>query len=154
MKAALAMQSVERFRTFLREKSLRATTVREAIVKAVVVRKGHFHIDELVRDLRVRGVNASRATVYRVLPLLVEAGLIQPTILSGNGHYYETAVGHEHHDHLVCSECDKVVEFRFEAFEILQREVAAKHGFELTSHFHELIGICPECRGRRRAPGS
>jgi Fur family ferric uptake transcriptional regulator len=143
------MQSVEKFRAFLRVKSLRVTPVREAIVKAVVTRKGHFHIDELVRDLRGKGVDASRATVYRSLPLLVEAGLVQPTIVSGNGHYYETAVGHEHHDHLVCSECDKVVEFQFEAFEILQREVAAKYGFELTSHFHELIGVCPECQGRQ-----
>ncbi len=143
------VQSVENFRTFLRGKSLRATSVREAIVKAVLMRKGHFHIEDLVRDLRARGVDASRATVYRALPLLVESGLIQPTVLSGKGHNYETAVGLPHHDHLVCSECDKVVEFQFEAFEILQREVAAKYGFELKSHFHELIGICAECRRRR-----
>lgn len=146
-----AIQPIERFRAFLREKSLRVTPVREAIVKAVVTRKGHFHIDEVVQDLRAKGVDASRAAVYRALPLLVEAGLIQPTILSGNGHYYETSVGRAHHDHLVCSGCDKVVEFQFEAFEILQREVAAKHGFELTSHLHELIGICKECRERRKA---
>jgi Fur family ferric uptake transcriptional regulator len=144
------MQSAEKFRTFLRAKSLRVTSVREAIVEAVMARKGHFHMDELVRDLRGQGVDASRATVYRVLPLLVESGLVKPTVLSGKSHHYETAFGHQHHDHLICGECEKVVEFQFEAFEILQREVAAKHGFELTSHFHELIGVCRECRARRQ----
>ena len=142
-------RAVSRFREFLHEKSLRVTGVREVILEAVMAHRGHFHIDELVRDLQRRGVDASRATVYRVLPLLVEAGLIQPTVLSGKGHWYEAAFGHKHHDHLICSECGKVIEFQFEAFEILERDVAAKHGFELKSRVHELIGICPECQTRR-----
>ncbi len=145
----LSLQAAERFRSFLHAKELRVTEVREAIVSAVMAQEGHFHVDELVRDLQRRGVLASRATVYRALPLLLEAGLIQPTVLSGKGHRYEAAFGHDHHDHLICGECNKVVEFQFEAFEMLQREVAARYGFELTSHFHELIGVCPECRARR-----
>ena len=144
-------QSFEKLRVLLRGKGLRATAGREAIVKAVMSRKGHFHIDELVRELRDQGVDASRATVFRLMPLLVEAGLVQPAVVSGKTHHYETAFGHRHHDHLICGECQKVVEFHFEAFEILQREIAAKYGFELTSHFHELIGICRDCRAHRRA---
>jgi Fur family ferric uptake transcriptional regulator len=149
-KATMTVQSFEKFTTFLHGKSLRATPVRESIVKAVMARKGHFQMDELVQDLRVQGVDASRATVYRVMPLLVKAGIVKPTVVSGKIHHYEAAFGHKHHDHLLCSECEEVVEFHFEAFEILEREVAAKHGFELTSHHHELIGICPDCRARRR----
>jgi Fur family ferric uptake transcriptional regulator len=147
---AMTTQSFEKFTAFLHGKALRATTVRESIVKAVMARKGHFHMDELLRDLSAQGVEASRATVYRVMPLLVKAGIVQPTVVSGKVHHYETAFGHKHHDHLICGECGKVVEFHFEAFEILQREVAAKHGFELTSHHHELIGVCPDCQVRRR----
>ena len=149
---AIVVQSVDRFKDFLRRKSLRVTGAREKIARAVANREGHFEIDELVRDLRGWGVDASRATVYRLLPLLVESGLIQPAVLSGKNHRYEAAFGHAHHDHLICSACEKVVEFQFEAFEILQREVAVKYGFELTSHVHELVGVCPACRARRGAP--
>lgn len=143
--------ALERFRKVLHGKSLRWTREREAIVKAVLAREGHFEIQELVSALRQQGVDASRATVYRALPLLIEAGLIHPTVLSGERPRYEATFGHKHHDHLICSQCHKVVEFHFEAFEILQREVAAKHGFDLTDHFHELIGVCAKCKGRRRA---
>lgn len=145
--AAMA-RAVERFRDYLHGRSLRVTEIREAIVRSVMERDGHFAIEDLVRDLTKEGVDASRATVYRVLPLLLEAGLIQPTVLSGQKRLYEPAFEHEHHDHLICSRCGRVVEFLFEAFEMLQKEVAAKYGFELTAHFHELVGICADCQKR------
>jgi Fur family transcriptional regulator, ferric uptake regulator len=147
--AATMREGLERFREFLHERSLRTTGVREAIVKAALARKGHFLIDELAEDLRSEGV--SKATVYRAMPLLIEAGIVQPTVLSGEKHRYEAAFGHEHHDHLICSRCGEVVEFQFEAFEILQRELAAKHGYRLTAHFHELIGICSACQAKQAA---
>lgn len=147
---ATVAQALERFRAFLHERSLRVTDVREAIAQAAVARGGHFDIEELVRDVQALGIEASRATVYRALPLLVDAGIIQPTMLSGERRRYEAAFGHEHHDHLVCSRCGKVVEFQFEAFEVLQREIAARYGFELEGHVHELIGVCPDCGRKKR----
>lgn len=144
--------ALERFRSFLHERSLRNTEVREAIVKAALARKGHFDIDELAADLRSEGIN--KATVYRAMPLLIEAGILQPTVLSGHKHRYEAAFGREHHDHVVCSRCGDVVEFQFEAFEILQREVAAKYGYRLTAHFHELIGVCAACQATEAPHGS
>ena len=61
---------------------------------------------------------------------------------------YETTYGRKHHDHLLCSRCGKVVEFEFEAFAILEREVAARYGFRLDTHHHELVGTCPDCQRR------
>ena len=142
-------QTLDRFRSFLHGRSLRATGLRDGIARAALARNGHFDIDELVDDLRARGLRASRATVYRALPLLMEAGIIQQTISPGERRRYEGALGHEHHDHLVCTRCGKIVEFQFEAFEVLQREVAAKYGFRLTGHSHELFGVCDECDGKR-----
>lgn len=146
---ATVQLALERFRDFLHARSLRVTAVREDIVKAALARRGHFDIDALVRDLRARGVDASRATAYRALPLLKEAGIIQETVASGGRQCYEAVAGHEHHDHLVCTRCGRVVEFQFEAFEVLQREVASKYGFRLTAHSHELFGVCRTC-GRKR----
>lgn len=142
--------ALEQFRELLRRDSRRMTDIRKAIVRAALSRKGHFDIEELTENVQRQGIDASRATVYRALPLLIEAGIIQPTMLSGVRRRYEAAYRKRHHDHLVCSRCGKMIEFHFEAFEMLQLDLAAKYGFELTAHFHELIGICGDCQGKRK----
>jgi Fur family transcriptional regulator, ferric uptake regulator len=126
-------------------KDLRLTEARAAIVEAALARQGHYPLEDLIADLRARGIKGSKATVYRTLPLLAEAGILQPAVLAGEVKSYETTFGRQHHDHLLCSRCGTVVEFEFEAFEILQREVAARYGFRLEGHHHELVGVCPEC---------
>ncbi|WP_428264825.1 Fur family transcriptional regulator [Haliangium sp.] len=144
-------QALASFQSFLHRRSLRVTPVREAILRAALRRQDHFRVEDLVDDIRRAGGAVSVATVYRAIPLLVEAGIVEPTEVSGDGRCYETAFGREHHDHLICRECRRVVEFHFEAFEMLQREVAAKYGFLLTDHVHELIGVCGDCRQSREA---
>ena len=127
---------------------LRLTSSRRAIVDAILGRQGHFAIEELVEELRARGLHASKATVYRALPLLTEAGIVKPAVVTGDEKSYERAVGREHHDHLVCGGCGAVVEFEYDAIEILQREVAARHGFTLEGHMLQLLGRCPACRAK------
>jgi len=137
--------ALERFERFLHRKDLRLTEARAAIVEAALARDGHYPIEELIADLKARGIRGSKATVYRTLPLLAEAGILQPAIIAADTKSYETTFGKGHHDHLLCSGCGKVVEFEFEAFEILQRDVASKHGFRLVAHYHELVGTCRDC---------
>ncbi len=137
--------ALDRFEQFLHKRDLRLTEARAAIVEAALARQGHYPIEDLIADLKARGIRGSKATVYRTLPLLAEAGILQPAIVAADAKSYETTFGREHHDHLLCSGCGAVVEFEFEAFEILQRDVASKHGFRLQSHYHELVGTCPEC---------
>lgn len=138
--------AIERFRALLRERGQRFTHEREAIVEVLLSRGGHFTVEALLDALRERGLAASRATIYRALPLLLEAGLLHTTISAHSEVQYEAAVG-PHHDHLACQRCGKIVEFELEAFEMLQASIAAKYGFELVGHVHALIGICPDCRG-------
>ena len=137
--------ALDRFERFLHLKDLRLTEARAAIVEAAMARQGHYPIDDLIADLKARGIRGSKATVYRTLPLLAEAGILQPAIVVADSKSYETTFGREHHDHLLCGRCGQVIEFEFEAFEILQREVAARHGYRLESHYHELVGTCPDC---------
>jgi Fur family ferric uptake transcriptional regulator len=144
-------KALERFARLLAQKDLRLTKARAAIVEAALAREGHFPIDDLVQDLRRRGIRGSKATVYRALPLLTEAGILQPAVAQGDARRYEAAFGREHHDHLVCRGCGKVVEFEYEAIEILQREVAARHGFTLEAHQHQLFGRCEACRAQADA---
>jgi Fur family ferric uptake transcriptional regulator len=133
-------------RDYLRRRGLRMTGERQALLRAALARRAHFTLDELARDVMRRDASASRATVYRSLPLLVEAGILQPALVSGEARRFELALGRKHHDHLQCRGCGRIVEFRSEAIEKLQLAIAARHGFRLTSHAHELLGDCAACR--------
>jgi Fur family transcriptional regulator, ferric uptake regulator len=145
--------ALDRFERFLHKKDLRLTEARAAIVEAALARQGHYPIEELIADLKQRGIRGSKATVYRTLPLLAEAGILEPAIVAGDAKSYETTFGRHHHDHLLCGRCGKVVEFEFEAFEILQKEVAARYGFRLEGHHHELVGTCPDCLASESSGG-
>lgn len=151
--AAVEERALLRLRDMLKEKELNFSTVREAIARAAFRFQGHFDVADLVLVLKRAGVRgAHRTTVYRTLPLLLEAGIIQPALLSASDRQlYEPAFEREHHDHLVCTACGKVVEFHFEAFEVLQQDLAARYGFELVSHVHELLGRCAACKSAGRS---
>jgi Fur family transcriptional regulator, ferric uptake regulator len=139
-------RALELLREAVRRRGLRSSSVRESIARAALQREGHFTVDDLIRDLRTTEGEVHTATVYRVRPLLVEEGLLQTTLVSSSdGAHYERAFEREHHDHLICSQCGKVVEFFLEDIEELQRAIAKKFGFRLTGHVHELVGTCRDC---------
>src|SRR5688572_23969235 len=121
-------RALERFRAVLRSRSLKMSKVREAIARAALLYEGHFSVEDLARALHADGVSdAHVATVYRAMPLMVEAGLVQHALVSkGDGQRYEVSFEREHHDHLVCTACGRVVEYRSEALEALQREIARR----------------------------
>lgn len=143
-------RALERLREVARARGLRHSSQREEVARVALRRVGHFSVDELLSDLRRSdSVDAHPATVYRVLPLLVDAGLLQVTLFSrGEGARYERAFERDHHDHLICTGCGAVVEFHFEAIEVLQQDLAERFGFRLTGHVHELLGVCAACQRR------
>lgn len=143
-------RALERLREVARARGLRHSSPREEVARVALRHVGHFSVDELLTDLRRSdSVDAHPATVYRVLPLLVDAGLLQVTLFSrGEGARYERAFEREHHDHLICTGCGAVVEFHFEAIEVLQQDLAERFGFRLTGHVHELLGVCAACQRR------
>jgi Fur family transcriptional regulator, ferric uptake regulator len=149
-------RAIERLAEAVRSHGLKSSSVRNAVARAALRHEGHFSVEDLVKDLRDGGLSdVHPATVYRVLPLLVEAGLLQVTLMSArDGARYERAFEREHHDHLICTSCGKVVEFQFEAIELLQLDVAKRFGFQLTSHFHELLGTCKDCRSKASGAAS
>jgi len=146
-------RAISQLRRVVREKGLRASAARERVARAALLYGGHFTVEDLVRrskDERLEETHAS--TVYRTLPLLLEAGLVEEIrVHRDEGAFYERAFEREHHDHLVCLVCGAVVEFHSDEIEEVQREVAASFGFVLTGHSHELRGTCTACRERRRA---
>jgi Fur family ferric uptake transcriptional regulator len=109
----------------------------------------HFTPESIQETLASRGVRMAMTTIYRNLPVLERAGIIQRTTFSeedkNEAATYEHVWGRPHHDHLLCQGCGKKVEFQYEALEVLQGEVARKHGFRLLHHHLELVGLCPDC---------
>ncbi len=147
-------RGLERLREALRARGLRYSGVREAVARAALCYPGHFEVNDLVRELRNNGIkDAHTTTVYRTMPILVEAGLIGQTLLSSSERqFFERKFERPDHDHIICTSCGKVVEFEFEAFTVLQRDVARSHGFRLESRIHELLGTCHDCATRDDDP--
>ena len=88
------------------------------------------------------------ATVYRTLKLLTECGVAFERKFGDGLTRYELADEESHHDHLICVECAKIIEFEEPKIEELQEAIAARYGFSLKSHKHEMYGTCATCQSR------
>jgi Fur family ferric uptake transcriptional regulator len=144
-------RGLDRFRSVLRARELKLSKVRDAVARCALQRSGHFCVEDLVRALQAEGIQeAHLATVYRAMPLLVDAGLVQATAAPGDSQQYEVVFEREQHHHLMCLECGRMLEFQSPALEALQREIAARYGFQLDGRTGELHGRCKDCR--RTAP--
>jgi len=114
--------------------------------------EGHLNFAQLYERVRAHDPAVGQATVYRTLKLLVESGLANSSRFGGTSALYESAVGDEHHDHLICSECGLIIEFCDEEIEARQVAVASSFGFDIHEHTMELYGRCnrshPECPRR------
>jgi Fur family transcriptional regulator, ferric uptake regulator len=106
----------------------------------------HLGLDEILRRARARDQRIGYATVYRTMKLLTEIGLAHERRFADGFARYELAEADSHHDHLICTRCGSIVEFEEPAIEELQEGVANRCGFRMTSHRHEIYGICAECQ--------
>lgn len=134
-----------RFESFLRDRSLKLTEERRTLVAAIFGTDHHFDADELHMQLKQKGLDVSRATVYRTLDLMVQAGLVRKSSFGDMHAHYEAVRSGEHHDHLICLNCQKVIEFFREDLEALQESICAQHQFQPLHHSHQIFGICEDC---------
>lgn len=135
-----------RLASFIAERGLKQSRQRDAVAEAFFTTPGHVSAEELVVRAREVDPRVSVATVYRTLKLLGESGLAVPRNFGEGQTRWESAVGREHHDHLVCRRCGAIIEFANDEIERLQALVARRHGFVVESHRLELYGVCAGCR--------
>ena len=142
----------ERFREFLasRTKPQRFTDQQRDLVAHIFSKHKHFDTDELIDDLKKGGKRVSRATVYRTLSKLVDAGLLR-RIEIGPRTVYDHDYGYPQHEHLVCETCGKMIEFQHPAIEAALRDVAEQHQFSIDGHSLIVRGTCGECNAARAA---
>ncbi|KQC06445.1 MAG: hypothetical protein APR54_01665 [Candidatus Cloacimonas sp. SDB] len=140
------MKSYEKvFVDFLKRNNLKLTHPRSIILQAVFRNHDHFDIETLYDQIRVEHKNVSRATIYRTIPLLVEAGLIKNPLRQESKDRYEYIYGHRDHLHLVCSKCSKIIEAGSKQIEKLLAEIAQKHDFRIEEYNLVVSGICKKC---------
>ena len=125
----------------LKKSGLRYTRQRQAVLDELNRTRDHRDVEDIYFSIRNRGLNVSRATVYRTLELLVKHNLVRRLDL-GEGKYRFENQGREHHDHIICLDCNKIMEFMNDRIEELQEEVAEEYGFTLAKHVHQLFGHC------------
>ena len=133
------------FHQYLALKGLKSTKQRDIIVEEFLKTKEHIDVEALYEKVRARSTAIGYATVYRTMKLLKEGGLASERHF---GHGYALYEPHDkdHHDHLICLKCHKILEFENEAIEKLQDVVAKKYNFKLMTHKHELYGHCQTCQ--------
>ncbi len=135
------------FREFLKRRGLRNTREREIIVRAIFSRYDHFDVDQLYLSLKKKG-GVSKPSIYRTIPLLIEAGLITEVFLEDGHMHYEHIYGREHHSHFRCRNCRKIVEFHDPRLDEIERELGARHGFTTEGHKMEIYGLCSSCAAK------
>ncbi len=132
---------------YLAEHGLRRTAQREAIIQAVLATQEHFHAEELLDMARRLDASVSRATVYRTLPLLVRSGLLRELDLGKDVTYYDpNFVDHPTHNHLICIDCDKIIEFEDPNMELLENCITRRLGFSPTNKIVRIEGHCDELK--------
>lgn len=149
---ALDAPNLEHFRAMLYEhmekRGLRSTEQRKVIVETFFKAPHHISIEELLAEVRKDDPRVGYATVYRTLKLLTECGVAFERKFGDGLTRYELADESSHHDHLICVECGKIVEFEEPKIEELQERIAARYGFVLKTHKHEMYGSCADCTAK------
>jgi len=147
MATPVKLTARKRFLDFLAGKKLRITAQRQAIIDTVFNTEEHFTAEQLLAWSRKKDKSVSRATVYRTLPLLTESGLVREMDFGKDCKFYDpNYADHPNHNHLICQDCEKIVEFEDKKIEKLEKEISRHLGFSVKSHRLQITGSCEELK--------
>lgn len=144
---------VDAFATYLRDHGLPVTAQRTAIADIMLRSERHLSADDVATELARRESGIGLATVYRTIELLLRSGLLVERDFGEGFRRYEPARDVPHHEHLLCTVCGKVREFRDERLERMTTLVAESHGYARQRHRLVIYGVCDDCqRGTPSSP--
>jgi Fur family ferric uptake transcriptional regulator len=147
MPAGVKQTAKSKFLEFLSSKNLRITSQRQAIIDTVFSTDQHFTAEQLLEWSRQKDRSVSRATVYRTLPLLTESGLVREMDFGKDYKFYDPNYAeHPNHNHIICQDCEKIVEFESEKIARLEDEITHKLGFSIKSQRLQITGSCEELK--------
>ena len=130
---------IDKFKNALKKENLNFTEQRYAVLKILFENDGHYDCEEIVQLISKKKIKTSRATVYRTLDILVKYDFARKLVLDDGVARYENKIESSHHDHMICIETGKIIEFYNKKIEDLQDEIAKKKGYEIVKHVHQLF---------------
>ncbi len=136
---------LKRLRHSIRQSGLKNSKQREEIISVLYKSGTHLSPEEITNELRTRDKSTSISSVYRILAFLEKEGFITALEPGKNGKRYEIAAK-EHHDHIICLQCGKILEFVDKEIEARQLQVTKEHKAKLISHDMRLFVICDACQ--------
>lgn len=139
------------FRRFLKRQGLKFTTERAQTLDVVLGKEGVFEAEELLDEMKSAGHRVSRATVYRTLKHLLEAGIIREVLIDSQRAHYELSFGREPKGHLVCVETQRIEEFPTAELDAIMKRVCAERGFDPVSYRFVVYGVSPEAQKDEQA---
>ncbi len=149
MPCATKQAAKDRFVAFLATKSLRMTSQRQAIIDSVFSTEEHFTADQLLEWSRARDKSVSRATVYRTLPLLTESGLVTEMDFGKDHKFYDPNYAeHPNHNHIICEDCERIVEFESDQISRIENEITHQLGFAVKTQRLQITASCEELKKR------
>jgi Fe2+ or Zn2+ uptake regulation protein len=134
------------YRSYLTKSKMFYTKERAIILSAVLDRKDHFSVDDLLFLMKSEDLKVSRATLYRSVSQMVEAGILVEADF-GHGHiHYEMSDANKNHEHLVCKNCDQVIEVDSKQVQEAIDHIAKNHGFKVITIKTQILGLCKKCQ--------
>lgn len=135
-------QAEEILRNFLRNGKNRITPERFEVLDAALEYDGHFGADDLFALMKAQKSRVSRATVYNTLELLVQCNLLSKRHFGENISRYESNFKKQRHDHLICVDCGKIVEFVNPKIKELPEQISSELGYELENYSFNIFARC------------
>ena len=139
---------------YLEEKGFRKTSERFAILELIYEQSSHFDVELLYEKMKQKEQRVSRATLYNCLDLFIECDLIVSHRFSKEGALYEKSYGYKQHDHLICTDCKRILEFCDPRLHQIEQQVGEFLGFEVIHHSLLLYGKCvtEQCEHKTTLP--
>jgi Fur family ferric uptake transcriptional regulator len=137
---------IEVLESYIAEHNLKITKQRRVVLNVFLECKDHVSVEELYSIVSEQEPKIGLATIYRTLALLTKSGLALEMDFGDGQKRYESSFMSAHHDHMVCTECGKIIEFNHPLIEKYQEEIAIQNGFKITSHKLDLFGHCSNCK--------
>ena len=123
----------------LKDEGFRFTKQRKAVWNELENSNEHHDADKIFENIKSKNISVSRATVYRTLDVLAKNKFLRKLDVGDGRIRYEAKISKDHHDHMICLETGKIIEFFDEDLENLQDKIAEKHGYKVIRHTHQLF---------------